>query len=618
MTSYGSLSYFLISLFLLFSVISSVNSRPHKKDPCAPVIATANPKYNDVKNCLSSFPYDAAIAKKTVDVLKQYSSSFYSFFNQAREQAKPGFTFEPVDIIKELDKIIESNPKTEFEFMKSLRNTYIKLHDAHVQLFSSCYTQFLYDQRLHLYSVLDKKGNQIIKVFDDLDDHTNIDCEVTSIDSVPAFDAIKNFANNQSFISRDLGVRLNNALTSISLEDGKPWILGSEFTVRVDLPETDSITYTLNCPNTVTKNVTREWFVTFLEFETGIKSFYKDICLSSEGDRAKHKESHTIKKFGILPYISNPKLKNALSNRISTPSVKLSKATLVHDATHVKFYKSIGSDFGIVVFIDEEADNNGTLAGFKKLAEDSSIKKLVLDLSNNPGGFIDFAHLINSILLPSNSFNHTFFPYDMNVQSDIAKKFITSSFKPNHENFFSDFIDFETGKHFKSSKEVIGSKKIKRGGSLSSYSTKFTPVDLPKQIKLPWDTKNMIILSNGASGSAASMISQYLQEVGQVPTVSIGGFANQPLSFASFPGGIVLGSDDLFEFLTELGISDLPPLDSHYKGFVLTFPFVEAYSFKHPDTVLEFDFRPADHRLFYNEKNIRDPSLLWVEAVNLI
>ncbi|CAG8671391.1 2134_t:CDS:2, partial [Cetraspora pellucida] len=399
----------------------------------------------------------------TVDLLKKYTSAFYVFFNQAKEQAKPGFTFEPVDIIKELDNIIESNPKTEFEFMVSLRNTYKKLRDAHTQLFPSCYGAFLYDQQLHLYS--------IIKVFDDLIDPTNIDCEVTSIDSVPTFDAIKNFANNHSFISRDLGVRLNNALTSISLKDGKPAKIRCEFTVRVDIPETDSITYTLNCPNAKVKNVTREWFITFLAFDEGMKYFYKDVCLSSGNERAKHKRSHDVKKFENLPYIYHPKLKDVLSKRITKSSV-----TLI--------------------------------------------------LSNGD-------------------------------KMDVSET---------------------------SSEELIGSKKIKRGGSQSSYFTKFILDNLPKQIELPWDTKNMIILSNGASGSAAGLIAQHLQEVGQT------------LSFASFPGGTYLDSD----LITEFGIFDLPALNSHYVFFVMTFTFTETYSFKNPDTVLEFDFRPADRRLFYD------------------
>ncbi|CAG8729958.1 29904_t:CDS:2, partial [Racocetra persica] len=142
MTSYRSLSYFLIFLFLLFSVISSANSHPHKRDapdPCAPVLASTNPNYTDVKNCLTSFPYNETKAKETVDLLKKYTSDFYVFFNQAREQPKPGFTFEPVDIFKELDKIIASSPKTEFEFMNSLRNVYKRLRDAHTQLIPSCY-----------------------------------------------------------------------------------------------------------------------------------------------------------------------------------------------------------------------------------------------------------------------------------------------------------------------------------------------------------------------------------------------------------------------------------------------------------------------------------------------
>ncbi|CAG8517871.1 2487_t:CDS:2, partial [Racocetra fulgida] len=280
MTSYKSLSYFLIFLFLLFSVTSSANShRSKNKDPCAPVIATKNPKYKDIKNCLTSFPYNAVAAKEI-----------------------------------------------------SIRNAYKKLRDAHTQFSPSCYNFFLFEQNLHLYSVLDKQGNQ---VFDDLVDPTNIDCEVTFIDSVPAFDAIKNFANNHSFISRDLGVRFNNVLTSISLANDAPWILGSEFTVR------------------------------------------------GNGGPLPIKDLQDPKRSQIVPYVFHPKARELLSKK-SKPSkpVKLSKAIKVDGDNHTQFYKSTDSDFGVVVLIDEnitdkkgEVDFSKTLAGFKKLANEPSIKK---------------------------------------------------------------------------------------------------------------------------------------------------------------------------------------------------------------------------------------------------
>ncbi|CAG8756719.1 36159_t:CDS:2, partial [Racocetra persica] len=67
---------------------------------------------------------------------------------------------------------------------------------------------------------------------------------------------------------------------------GGPWLFGSEFTVRIDLPKTDSITYTLNCPNTAPM---RTWSVMFLVFTGNNESFYQDFCLNS-GDRKRSVE----------------------------------------------------------------------------------------------------------------------------------------------------------------------------------------------------------------------------------------------------------------------------------------------------------------------------------------
>ncbi|CAG8729956.1 29903_t:CDS:2 [Racocetra persica] len=349
------------------------------------------------------------------------------------------------------------------------------------------------------------------------------------------------------FISRDLGARLNNVLTSISLGTGGPSSFGSEFTVRVDLPESESIQYTLNCPNERTKNVTREWFITFSGLTDG--PFYEFNCksLSSRSSSPLNlKKLKDSKKSKIVPYIFNPKVKEILTNKNlkSVNPNELSKATLVYDAESAKFYKSIDSDFGIVVLINELGDINEILTGFKTLAAEPTVKRLVIDISNNPGGSINQAQFLDALLVPS---NFTPFPRDMNVQSDVVKAIIRTSYV-RRENPFDPtfFINFETGKQFGSVDEFIGSKQIIRGGKRSYYSTNFLDETfLPSLFKLPWNTTNMIVLSNGASGSAAAMISQYLQEIGNVSTVSVGGFVHQDLSFASFPGGLVYDSYDL-------------------------------------------------------------------------
>ena len=78
----------------------------------------------------------------------------------------------------------------------------------YISLTSSCYTSFNFNQQLDLYSVINKDGAQIIKIFDDKADNSTIDCEVTHIDGRPSMEVINEYAD-RVYISRDTGVRLN-------------------------------------------------------------------------------------------------------------------------------------------------------------------------------------------------------------------------------------------------------------------------------------------------------------------------------------------------------------------------------------------------------------------------
>ncbi|CAG8730645.1 4145_t:CDS:2, partial [Racocetra persica] len=62
----------------------------------------------------------------------------------------------------------------------------------------------------------------------------------------------------------------------------------------------------------------------------------------------------------------------------------------------------------------------------------------------------------------------------------------------------------------------------------------------------------------------------------------------------------------------------LMPKPFPLSGMLVTLPSNEAYSKINPDEVLEYAFRPADFRILYDEKNIRNISILWSQAAALI
>lgn len=227
---------------------------------------------------------------------------------------------------------------------------------------------------------------------------------------------------------------------------------------------------------------------------------------------------------------------------------------------------------------------------------------------------------MNALLAPS---NHTIFPDDINIESESVRAAIKGSAK-RHDNgsFFypPNFINFETGKFFKSADEFIGSNTFKRGGSPSRYSNKFFLDIEPeykkviaKKPKFPWNNDSMIIITNGMCGSSCALIAQYLQEVGNVKTIAVGGFAKKDMSFASFTGGANVNYEFIYE---DPNLKSVPKKIEYNVDFGFT--FLEAYSLKYPDQVMDFQFRPADKRIYYDENSARDPSLLWVQASKIM
>ncbi|CAG8773265.1 22172_t:CDS:2, partial [Racocetra persica] len=228
---------------------------------------------SDVRSCYKSFKFDENIRTGTIDTIKKILNGFYVFIDQVNKPPKPGFNFDPVDISKELDSLAKKEYNDDFEFATDVINLIIKMKDPHTFYFPICYTRFTFTQQLALYSTVADDGSQLIKVFKDNLDSNNKNCVVDTIDDNPALDAIKQYARDNVFVSKDLGVRFNMALASLALFNGKFQLhpRSSQFNIRLILPDKDSITYTLKC-GSETKKVVREW-VAFINDGDDLNSF---------------------------------------------------------------------------------------------------------------------------------------------------------------------------------------------------------------------------------------------------------------------------------------------------------------------------------------------------------
>ncbi|CAG8461650.1 1000_t:CDS:2 [Acaulospora morrowiae] len=624
----------IINAVKCYHVTSSLESYSRKSfDGCKNLheefVRTNTATWENAKACFETFPYDFEIANETINTLKGLFGGFYSFLNQAKEEPKPGFTFKPIDLLDEFDKLLKKKYEKEFDFWHDVASIIFSLRDAHVGIINLCYDAFIFDQRLSLYSaVID--GKQIIKVFNDIEDPTNVDCQVTEIDGDPALDVIVEFARDKIRTSRDLGVRFNNALASLTLEGGviKLDSLSRQFSLRSRLPPTPTISYALECPGNVKKNFTRQWFVSdprsVRKNFTDSASYRKALCTRPSDN----KKGSTI---------------SSVSYEDKIFELELSEGNLTVDAHIARFYTL--QDFGVVVISTEDISSynisliNDTLIklndGFQDFAR-KGIKKVVLDLTNNKGGELIVSEYILVLLFPDITPS---FPADQRL-TDLNELAISTASDNSSTAVNSKFsmrlrLLAENKKVFTSVQKFFGSNCFTRGGVHGRYSTKYF-YDIESiarrnkarvqqgtdPVPLNWTRDNLIILTNGACGSACATITQILVEKKEIKTVAVGGLLSQPqLSYSSFPGGVIFTSDQLLHELNQIGLnrSTNSLIPDNFPQLILTSMSIdEFYSSTLDNVVLEFFPRPSDYRLYYDEQSMRDPSKLWIQAANLI
>ncbi|CAG8856144.1 45713_t:CDS:2, partial [Gigaspora margarita] len=145
-------------------------------------------------------------------------------------------------------------------------------------------------------------------------------------------------------------------------------------------------------------------------------------------------------------------------------------ASLIFDAIISRFY--VLQDFGIVLISTEDTRRftpdqtirflDDMIVGFTLLAN-RGIKKIVLDLSNNGGGFVSIADFIIKLLFPSIAI----FPEDIKV-TDVTTAFIKAGSNTNDSGGLYDYktyISTKTNASFNNVDEYIGNNTYIRGGT---------------------------------------------------------------------------------------------------------------------------------------------------------
>ncbi|KAI8361236.1 hypothetical protein B0O80DRAFT_153446 [Mortierella sp. GBAus27b] len=631
---------------------------PKANDPCSDYAAQAKTtdsilKFNTVRDCYRAQTIKKDIVDQTLTSVENLLSNFYVFLHQAKAATGAPFKTPRVDLLDGLKKIRETKWKNDYDLNMALTYLTFSANDGHLAYRSDCYHTATFSQPISLYAPV-VNGVQNVRVFYADDTQTGVpkdgivDCIVTTIDGKPALQTIQEFTDRTSAISKDPGVRLNDALASTSWYND--WLISpGGFSKRWEVPAKDSMDYTIQCASGGPKNITVPWIVKpsenmELNRFKDTESYWNTQCVApltpysnsrnnkntgrkfTENNDVGHRtnEAPGTRLFRERGFIQLPKGgKNGRNGGVQT----ITKANEVLVMATTAFYQLKDSKACVAVIASEEAayfkfdpsDYLQFIEGLQKL-RDGGCKKLILDMTNNGGGSVDYAYFINMVFFPDAK---PYFVEDLRSNAYIQGAAKIAIKQPTARSVFDarGYVSMATGKVYKDDSMFTKGVNMKRGGSTDTYTQKnyfefgwpFMP--LAKNNTLPWKASDMAIVTNGFCGSACTMIATRFQVAHKVKTYAVGGIAKTALSYFTFPGGFVMDNDSLLSDIGKLGYKGKNgPVKLPVKS-TANAPVAEIYATENSTVPLEYDAKlfKADVHLDQDLVSARHPDAIWVK-----
>ncbi|KAG0341390.1 hypothetical protein BG005_002993 [Podila minutissima] len=685
----------------------SVNAKPKPKpkpkptkpskanDPCAIIAKQAKSpgaslSYSAVKGCYEAHKFRKDIADKVLTSVENVLGNFYAFVDQARDpylnngrdSPKPGsssvFKTPPVDLMKELAKMRTTKYKNDYEFQMALTFLTLSVNDGHLTYRDSCYDTVSFGQPLILYAPV-VNNKQTVRVFyadtskeAKLPANTPkdlVDCAVTAIDGVPALEAIQTFTDKYSALSKDPGVRLNDALGSVSWNEN--WgIYPGGFARRWALPAKATMDYTLQCgASKKPVTITVPWRITPSDsFEHSIfddtKSYWEVQCVANAnahsgfnnkaqrnninnkgavngvaalgGDKEEvAPATEAFRRRGKIEIAAPPRRSNG--KPADDSSEVITRAKQIFSTGTTAYYQLTGSnkDKCVAVISNEDAgdfrfqdeDYVNFFKGFQML-RDRGCKKLILDMTNNGGGSVDFAYFVNKVFFPQED---AFFVQDLpssTMVQEVAKIASAKKYKGDDGSVFDArrYVSLATKRSFKDATMFTKGTTAKRVGKTVSLSQRnyfehsWPFVPLKGKNALTWKPKDMAIVTNGYCGSACTMIATRFNIVHGVKTYAVGGIQHRDLSYFTFPGGFVLNNAAI---VSDLDALKFKPRGKDAARRPVNLPIAadtrltvgEIYAFANSTVPLEYDaqYFAATVHLDQDLVSARHPDQTWLK-----
>ncbi|KAG0277011.1 hypothetical protein BGZ95_006677, partial [Linnemannia exigua] len=256
--------------------------------------------------------------------------------------------------------------------------------------------------------------------------------------------------------------------------------------------------------------------------------------------------------------------------------------------------------------------------GFAQLYE-SGVRNVILDLTGNGGGYVNFAYDLVDWMFPDVNETSVYVSdlrTSMSVkalaQKDLEWEEYNSYFNPSSYSSAVTGVEYETNFFMQDkllrrvNRQVDYSPKVRMNHNLGAFE---------RGMSWQHDASRIVVMTDGTCGSACGMSLNRLKNRHGVKSYAIGGRHGEDLSLFSFPGASVYS---LAEILRDFEVLEVdPPMQlPRYKGIYR----VPVMQFFDDDETRPIEFRPelykADFHLDYTPLTARRHELLWEIVAN--
>ncbi|KAK2954915.1 hypothetical protein BLNAU_10054 [Blattamonas nauphoetae] len=575
-----------------------------------------------IYECLQSIPWSPTSSETTnlLSTVRRYLQE-YVFLDVAKNPPPDTFT-SPIDLLAEFDAIKPSNYEYAIDFYHAINNVIGKVNDPHLSFNPPC-TSYLYYLFPYTFSVVGTPPKLVLKSQETLslssrhgleyDSRLNYIIDNMTLteefeDGKDPLDIMHEFAEEYVHHSKSPSNRFNYALrngfgirSSGTFKPPKPVkFLGRK---TADSPTEPFVIDFYGFFNS-------EYAIDDISALCPLKKNAKvnsdeespsNATLPKDGSKY-DPENEWVRKTDPRFTLHAPPLPQ--SPQIDTKTTTLSNNTLL----------VVASDTDVVIGrLDTEShtgylrissfspssitDFCNAVVEFMKVMKEQNVEKIILDVRENGGGYVQLQSQLLHLLYPS------FFPYKQ--ESDRPAGNWPSAYSEMLSKYQEYAVDPDTYQKMKPWKTNV-TKTFKEVNG-TEYTRQYQPRSrswlgynyMEKALKKKWNKKmiknqhalfapeNVIVLTDGLCGSACSMFAKALADRHLARIVYCGGWpiANPTdIDIGSFGGGTVYSSDSVASVYSTVGRKKENPFPAFEREYTsLSFTSSIAYSLN-PDT----------------------------------